>query len=75
MDTPRSNVVHKVSSKESNFWVWFCTKLPKRLIYFCANQLVAYVTTHQLSNVVVGDVKAMDALGIYYNHFLTEERK
>jgi len=55
-----------------NCWIKFAKRLPPKVIYFAANQLMADLTTHELSSVDVCDIKAMDALGIYskrYNNF------
>jgi hypothetical protein len=49
------------------FMLWLCSKLPKTLVYYCANNLVAYATTGNYSNTVVPELSAMDALKRYGN--------
>lgn len=54
------------------FYIWLAARMPKVLVYFCANQLGASVTTHEYSNREVGSIGFMDMLGIYskrYNNF------
>ena len=50
----------------SDFMIWICQKLPKTLVYFCANQLVAFGTTGKYSNTLVPELSAMDALKRYH---------
>lgn len=46
----------------TNFTQWLAHKLPARLRYFAAIDVVAYATTGQHSNTVVPDLTAMEAI-------------
>jgi len=57
---------------KSRFYIWLAARMPKILVYYCANQLGASVTTHELADKEVGDIGFMDMLGAYlkrYNNF------
>lgn len=45
-----------------NFWQWLSYRLPKRLVYFCAIQVVSEATTGVYSATVVPELTAMDAI-------------
>ena len=48
--------------RKTNLWFSFVRCLPKKLIYFCAMQLGAEVTTGKYSNTVVPELTLMDAI-------------
>ena len=50
---------------KTNIMIWICSKLPKTLVYYCANNLVAYSTTGKYSTTIVPELTAMDALKRY----------
>ena len=43
-------------------WQWLAWKLPRRLVYFAAIRLGAYATTEKHSDVVVPEMRFMDAI-------------
>lgn len=49
----------------SNFMIYFAAKMPKTIVYFCANQLLAKVSTSVFSSQNVNDISAIDALRAY----------
>ena len=51
--------------KETKFWQWFVSKLPKKLIYFATIHLGAVVTTGKYGKTVVPELTMMDALKRY----------
>lgn len=50
---------------ETKRWLFFCKLLPKKLIYYCALQLISEATTGKYSNTIVPELTAMNALRRY----------
>ena len=63
------------SRLKNKFWVWFAHKLPRVMVYYCANELGASVTTNELSKQAVCDVTLMDALGAYLKRYHNFEKE
>lgn len=49
----------------SNFWLWLASKMPKRLIYFCAIQFWVHGTTGKYSGTNTETLTISDALHRY----------
>ena len=45
-----------------DFYRWLASKLPRKLVMWCAYRIVANATTGVYSNQVVPELSAMDAL-------------
>ena len=61
-----------------DFFIRLAHKMPKIIIYCCANELLASVTTNELENKALMDVTAIEALSEYggrYNFFERRNRK
>jgi hypothetical protein len=55
---------------------WVARKMPKRLVYFAAIQLMSDVTTRgKLRSQPVPDIRAMDAIGDYDRRYRLEGRR
>ena len=55
--------------KINGFYFWLSSKLPKKLIYFCAIRVVASATTGKYTNTIVSELTAMDAIKRYEMKF------
>jgi len=42
--------------------IWIAHMMPRWLVYFCANRLIAHATTGQYSSTIVPELTAMEAL-------------
>ena len=51
-----------MTSKEVDFWYWLVDRLPKKLIYFCFLQVMAYATTSKYGETLVPELTGMDAI-------------
>ncbi len=47
------------------FLLWLARTLPKSVVYFCTNELIADVTSNEYSGKHPNDVGCMDALGAF----------
>ena len=61
---------------KEKFLLWFCWKLPRSVVYWCAIRLMAHATTGQFSNQEVPALLAVDALkrwgsgdGVFWNPY------
>jgi len=59
--------MRNMSVRETNFWFWLVSKLPKRLIYFCFMHVMAHSTTGKYGNTIVPELTGMDAIERYGN--------
>lgn len=56
------------------FWLWVTKRMPKRLIYFAAIQLMANVTTQgKLQFTPVSNIGGMEAIGDYARRYRLEK--
>ncbi len=51
--------------REVNFWYWLVKRLPIKLVYFCAMQVMVHSTIGKYSNTVVPELTGMDAIKRY----------
>jgi len=63
-----------MKNTEVNLWFKLVKHLPKKLIYFCAMQLGAIVTTGEYSSTIVPDLTFMEAVKRYSDKFDLEKR-
>lgn len=49
------------------FFIKFVRLLPKKLVYFCANEVLAYSTSGKYGTTEVPKITAMECLERYYN--------
>jgi len=61
---------------KEKFLLWFCWKLPRSVVYWCAIRLMAHATTGQFSDQVVPELTCTIALarwdcksGVFWNPF------
>ena len=50
---------------KTKFMYWVVRRLPKTLVYFCGMYIVSQATSGKHSDVIVPDIRAMDALKIW----------
>lgn len=60
---------------KSRFYIWLAARMPKILVYYCANQLGASVTTHEYANKCVGEISYLDMIGTYLNRYNSGKQK
>ena len=49
-------------TRSDRFCLWLSHQLPRRLVYWCAICVIAFATTGEYGDQVVGELSAMDAL-------------
>ena len=54
-----------MKEREVNFWYFIVGLLPRKLVYFCFMQVMAYSTTGKYGSTVVPDLTGMDAIKRY----------
>jgi len=59
-----------MSIKETSFWFWLVSKLPKKLIYFCFMHVMVYSTTGKYSYTIVPELTGMDAIDRYGKEYV-----
>lgn len=50
---------------KDKFYYWISRKLPKRLMYWCAIHVCAYVSCNEFSNKTPDEINIMEALKSY----------
>lgn len=55
--------------KQFNGWQWLARKLPKKLLYFCFLQVMAYATQGKYGNTKIFELTGMDAIGRFEDDF------
>lgn len=54
-----------MTSKQLDRWFWFVKHLPKKLIYFCAMQMLIEATGGKYGNTVVPEITFVEAIKRY----------
>ena len=53
---------YKLNKLKDYFWFWFVSKLPKKLIYYCAIRLMVAATVGVHNNTIVPELTCIEAL-------------
>lgn len=59
----------EVNDMKSKLMIWICRRLPKNIIYFCANQLLADISTSVMSDKEVPKIAFVDAMQAYIDKY------